>query len=146
MKEQRLEKTKSIDRKILGTVDNVLTRLGQSAELSEYKDHIISRQKSIKRLFQEFEVITFEVDRKKELLRPREMQPNKNSYQYQLDRIIKRKISSELEDFYKRISSSSINDQLAILTQLTDRKLRLEDLFDRYYLYAEYLESIDPEL
>lgn len=146
MKEQRLEKTKSIDRKILGTVDNVLTSLKQSAELSEYKDHIISRQMSIKRLFQEFEVITFAVDRKKELLNPREMQPNKNSYQYQLDRVIKRKISSELEDFYKRISSSSINDQLAILTQLTDRKLRLEDLFDKYYLYAEYLENTDPEL
>lgn len=146
MKEQRLEKTKDIDRKILGTVDNVLTSLEQSAELSEYKEHIISRKESIKRLFQKFEVITFEVDRKKELLRPREIQPNQNSYQYQLDRIIKRKISNELEDFYKRISSSSINDQLAILTQLTDRKLRLEDLFDRYYLYAEYLESIDPEL
>lgn len=146
MIEQRLERIKNIDRKILGTVNNVLINLEQLAELREYKDHIISRQKSIKRLFQEFEVITFEVDRKKELLKPKKMKSNEDSYQYQLDRIIKRKISNELENFYNRISVSSINDQLAILTQLTDRKLRLEDLFDKYYLYVEYLENTDPEL
>lgn len=146
MKEQRLEKTKIIDRKILGTVEKVLTSLEQSAELSEYKKHIISRHESIKRLFQKFDAITFEVDRKKELLQPKEIKVKEDSYQYQLDRIIKRRISNELEDFYKRISSSSINDQLAILTQLTDRELRLEDLFDKYYLYIEYLENTDLEL
>lgn len=143
---ERLEKAKSIDRKILGTVDNILTNLEESAEPIEYKKHILNRKRIIKKLFQEFDIITFEVDRKKELLPQKEIKVKEYSHEYQLDRIIKIRISNELEIFYQKISRSNINDQSAILTQLTDRKIRLDELFDKYYLYKEYLEDIDPEL
>lgn len=144
-KEERLEITKSIDKKILGSVNNVLSNLESLAELDEYKNHINNRKKSINVLFQNFDMITFEVDRKKSLIYQKR-NIVENNYQYQLDKVIKKRISNKLEEYYQKISINNIKNQYHILIQLIDRKVRLEEVFDNYNLYSEYLDYNEIEL
>lgn len=145
-KEERLQIIQSIDKKILGSVNNVLIDLENLADLSEYKIHINNRKKSINILFQDFDMITFKVDRKKLLFPNKKRNVVESNYQHQLDKVIKTKISNKLEEYYQMIYISKITNQSHILMQLIDRKIRLEELFDDYNLYSEYLDYKEIEL
>jgi hypothetical protein len=138
--------TKNIDENILSHIILKLDALGSIAELQEYKIQIYKRKRELMNIFVDFDSNMDIMETRKRYSKTTPLCYYKNENLYYLDKIIQRTIFDELENFYIKTSNSFICNKDHILSQILDRQLSLNQLFDNYEENIKILEIYNKNL
>ena len=135
---------KLIDEKIQFALEEKLNKLESMTDIEEYQHHISGRKVGILNILNNFNYVIsiFESNKKFVSL---EKKKKDISYQYALDKIIKRIITEELELLYQNVSLSTSSSSARISEQIFDRKIKIAELLDNYDDNMKYLKGYIEE-
>lgn len=127
--------TQEIDKIIHSYIDIALLKVKDLCEIKKFKFHVDERRRILKYFFKEFdenmEIIELHGSRYI-LLKINHQQTN--NWEESLDRIIKRRISENLDSLYSNVDSRKSSNTFSekFLSQIIDRNIRVSSLLENF--------------
>ncbi|MBP3708113.1 MAG: hypothetical protein J6J36_05850 [Clostridia bacterium] len=127
--------TQEIDQIIHSYIDIALLKVKDLCEIKKFKSHVDERRRILKYFFKEFdenmEIIEF---RGNMYTIVKVNHQSKNNWEEILDRIIKRRISENLDSLYSDIDSRRSSNTFSekFLSQIIDRNIRVSSLLENF--------------
>lgn len=145
---QKTHETQQIDEIIHSCIDIALLKVRDLCEIKQFESRIDERRKTLKSFFEDFdenmEIIELCGDRYN--IVKIAAQP-KNSWEEALDRIIKKKISENLNSLYNNVNSRACSDMISqkFLCQIIDRNMRVSSLLENFDCNIETLNKYNQQ-
>lgn len=132
---EKSHETQKIDEIIHSCIDIALLRIKDLCEIQQFESHVDKRRQTLRNFFEDFdenmEIIELCRDRYNIV---KITTPQKNNWEESLDRIIKRKISENLNSLYNNVNSRTYTNTLSqkFLCQIIDRNMRVSSLLENF--------------
>lgn len=148
-KKRIMEKDKyEVDQLILKKIEDILNRLEKELEEEEYKKHIENRKKVLQDIYKKFDynIQVMDEEKQRDLLNNKSINKGSNpGIEKILDKVIRRKIETGLNNFYKE-KKSLLNTEINNNQTEVQKERILTLVIERTVKTSEFLEDCDDNL